>query len=150
MIHLKRTASTEADFVELVRQLDGDLVVRDGKDHSFYSQFNRIDQIKYVVVAYEEGRALGCGAIKQFTTDAMEIKRMYVSPEARKRGIATHILSELEKWASEMSFSRCVLETGLKQPEAIALYEKSGYKRISNYGQYTGVENSLCFEKMLK
>ena len=78
----------------------------------------------------------------------MEIKRMYVSADARNAGIATKILLELEAWAKEMSFRKCVLETGRRQPEAIALYEKNGYKRIDNYGQYAGVDNSLCFEKI--
>ena len=66
-----------------------------------------------------------------------------------RSGIATQILTELEKWATELSFKKCVLETGKKQPEAIALYIKNGYKIIPNYGQYEGVENSVCFEKLL-
>ena len=150
MILLKRTDSANTDFIELVRLLDADLAIRDGKDHSFYSQFNKIDKIRHVVVAYDDGRPVACGAIKEFSPDAMEIKRMYVSPAVRNKGIARKIVSELERWASELSFSRCILETGLKQPEAIALYKKSGYHRIANYGQYDGVENSLCFEKRLK
>ena len=80
----------------------------------------------------------------------MEIKRMYTSPESRGKGIASSVLSELEGWASELSYEKCILETGKKQPEAIGLYEKNGYKTIPNYGQYAGIENSLCFEKHLK
>jgi putative acetyltransferase len=60
------------------------------------------------------------------------------------------VLAELEAWAAELGYPKCVLETGKRQPEAIALYEKQGYQRISNYGQYIGVENSVCFEKVLK
>jgi putative acetyltransferase len=149
MISLKRTGSADADFIEMVARLDADLAIRDGNDHSFYSQFNSIASIKHVVVAYDDGNPVGCGAIKEFAPDAMEIKRMYVSPTVRKKGIATKIILELENWAGELSFSKCILETGLKQPEAIALYEKNGYKRIPNYGQYAGVANSLCFEKRL-
>jgi putative acetyltransferase len=149
MISLKRTDSADPDFIDLVRHLDADLALRDGKDHLFYSQFNSIATIKHVVVAYQDGGRAGCGAMKEFTGDAMEIKRMYVSPTVRKKGIATKIISELERWACELSCSKCILETGLKQPEAIALYEKNGYKRIPNYGQYAGVANSLCFEKRL-
>jgi GNAT superfamily N-acetyltransferase len=74
---------------------------------------------------------------------------MYVSPQNRKKGIASMILSELEKWASELSASKCILETGKRQYEAVGLYKKSGYQLIPNYGQYAGVENSLCFEKDL-
>jgi GNAT superfamily N-acetyltransferase len=65
-------------------------------------------------------------------------------------GIASNILAELEKWASELSYAKCILETGKKQPEAISLYKKNGYRIIPNYGQYCEVENSLCFEKKLK
>jgi putative acetyltransferase len=150
MIHLLRTDSMHPDFVALVKLLDADLAIRDGADHSFYAQFNKIDKIKYVVVAYENGKELGCGAIKEYAPDTMEVKRMYVSPECRQRGIATKILAELEKWASELGYAKCILETGKKQPEAITLYQKKGYKQIPNYGQYAGVENSLCFEKKLR
>ena len=80
----------------------------------------------------------------------MEIKRMYTSPGSRGTGIATKILTELEVWATELSYERCVLETGKRQPEAIRLYTKSGYQQIPNYGQYVGIENSICFEKELK
>lgn len=146
-INLRRTNSSNPDFIFLVEQLDADLVIRDGDDHPFYAQFNTLDAIKYVIVAYEDEKAIACGAIKQFDQASMEIKRMYTLPEARGRGIASLILAELESWAEELGFSRCILETGFKQSEAIALYEKNGYVRIENYGQYAGVENSLCFEK---
>ena len=75
---------------------------------------------------------------------------MYTLPESRRKGIATKILSELEKWASELSYKKCILETGKRQPEAIELYKKNGYKNISNYGQYKEIENSICFEKKIK
>ncbi len=149
MINIIRTDSHNPDFVALVKLLDTDLAERDGKDHPFYAQFNRIDTIKYVVVAYNDGRAVGCGALKEFAPDTMEVKRMFTLPGERGRGIATTILSELETWAREMVFTKCILETGKKQPEAIGLYSKHGYKIIPNYGQYAGVENSVCFEKVI-
>jgi putative acetyltransferase len=149
MIQLVRTNSEDKDFIELVRDLDADLAVRDGDDHSFYDQFNKIDKIKFVVVAYENKRPLGCGAIKEYEPSTMEVKRMYILPESRGKGIATNILSELENWAAELGYEKCILETGKKQPEAIELYRKNGYKIIPNYGQYTAIENSLCFEKKL-
>ena len=70
-------------------------------------------------------------------------------PAQRGQGLASQILQELEQWAAESNYSSCVLETGKKQPEAIALYSKSGYAVIPNFGQYAGVENSVCFEKNL-
>ena len=149
-IRIIRTNSDNQDFIGLVKYLDADLAERDGKDHSFYAQFNKIDKIKYVVVAYENGKPVGCGGIKEYTPNTMEIKRMYTSPESRGKGIATKVLVELEVWASELSYEKCVLETGKRQPEAIGLYKKNGYKIIPNYGQYAGIENSLCFEKDIK
>jgi putative acetyltransferase len=150
MIKIVKTSSDNHDFIELVKLLDSYLAQKDGKDHTFYAQFNKIDNIKYVVLAYENKRPLGCGAIKEYTADTMEIKRMYVLPESRKKGIATKILTELEHWAAELSYTKCVLETGKRQPEAIALYKKNGYVLIPNYGQYAEMDNSLCFEKEIK
>lgn len=150
MVKIIRTNSDSRDFIELVKLLDADLAQRDGEDHSFYAQFNTIDKIKYVVLAYENEKPLGCGVIKEYGANTMEIKRMYVSPGSRKKGVATKILSALETWATELSCTKCILETGKRQPEAIGLYKKNGYKLIPNYGQYADVENSLCFEKELK
>ncbi|MDO6390939.1 GNAT family N-acetyltransferase [Pontibacter sp. BT731] len=149
MLYLKRTDSDDSDFVALVKLLDADLAIRDGEEHAFYAQYNRIDKIKHVVLAYEDEKPLGCGAIKEFVPGTMEVKRMYVLPDGRNKGIASRVLLELETWARELSFEKCILETGLKQPEAIGLYKKSGYQLIPNYGQYVGVENSVCFEKVL-
>lgn len=149
MIILKRTNSDDPDFQALVRELDRDLAVRDGEDHSFYAQFNKIAAIKHVVVANNDGAPVGCGAIKEYSKDVMEVKRMFVPEDRRGKGIATLILKELEKWTAELGFRKCILETGHKQPEAIGLYRKNDYVQIPNYGQYEGIENSICFEKEL-
>lgn len=149
MIKLKRTDANNLDFIALVNHLDSELAIRDGDDHAFYNQFNSINMIKYAMVAYENEIPIGCGAIKMFDTETMEVKRMFVAPEYRGKGIAHKILIELELWTIELGYNRCVLETGINQPEALALYYNSGYKRISNYGQYEHVESSFCFEKRL-
>ena len=149
MLRLIRTDSDNADFIDLVAHLDTDLALRDGKDHSFYAQFNKIDRIRFVVIAYENDLPAGCGAIKEFSPGIMEVKRMYTLPEFRGKGIAAKILLALENWAAELSYEKCILETGKKQPEAIALYTKSGYMITPNYGQYAGIENSVCFEKII-
>jgi putative acetyltransferase len=146
---LLRTDSDNADFRELVALLDADLAIRDGAEHAFYAQFNKIDKIRHVVVAYENEKAVGGGAFKEYSADTAEIKRMFVRPENRGRGIAGQILSELEIWAKELNYSECILETGKKQPEAIRLYEKSGYEIIPSYGQYLNVENSVCMRKLI-
>ena len=149
MIHCIRTNSDNEQFQKLVGELDADLKIRDGEDHLFYAQFNKIDTIKKVIVAYENELPVGCGAIKEYVGDVMEVKRMYVLPGNRNRGIASTILKELERWAIELKMSKLLLETGINQPEAIALYKKSGYAPIPNYGQYENIINSLCFEKVL-
>jgi putative acetyltransferase len=150
MIDLKRTNSEDRDFQKLVKLLDQDLAIRDGEDHLFYAQFNKIDLIRHTIVAYDgEFQLLGCGAIKQFDNFSMEVKRMYVAEAARGKGIATAILKELEIWTKDLGFERCILETGKMQPEAIGLYKKNQYTVIENYGQYKGIENSICFEKII-
>lgn len=142
-----RTNSDNQDSQSLVVLLDRDLKIRDGDDHEFYAQFNKIDSIKNVVVAFVENEAVGCGAFKPYSENTAEIKRMYVKPEFRGQRIAQNILTALEAWASEAGFTVCVLETGYMQPEAIRLYERCGYEQIPNYGQYAGIENSLCMQK---
>jgi GNAT superfamily N-acetyltransferase len=149
MTTLKRTNSDNADFQALVAELDKELAVRDGDEHPFYSQFNKLDAIKYVVVAYIENGPVGCGAIKEYSPGVMEVKRMFVPEHRRSQGIASAVLTELENWARELKAGQCILETGVKQPEAIRLYEKNGYQPVPNYGPYAGVENSVCFEKDL-
>lgn len=148
-LNLIRTDSSHPDFQALVRLLDQELAIRDGADHAFYAQFNKIDQIQHVIVAYLDSEAVGCGAFKPYGEDGVEIKRMFVQPAARGQRIAEQVLTALEAWAREVGAVRCVLETGYKQPEAIRLYQRCGYERIPNYGQYAGVENSLCLQKLL-
>ena len=149
MLTLTRTDSANPDFLSLVQQLDQDLAKRDGKEHGFYAQFNTLTAIQHVVVAYENNVAVACGAMKELDKNTMEIKRMFTSPAHRAKGLASQVLAELETWAKESGYTVCRLETGKRQPEAIAVYQKNGYIQIPNYGQYAGVENSICFEKKL-
>ncbi|WP_442264884.1 GNAT family N-acetyltransferase [Tenacibaculum sp. ZS6-P6] len=149
MISLVRTDSENKDFRTLVKQLDAFLAVTDGEDHDFYNQYNKLDLIKHVVLIYVDNEPLACGAIKQYDTTTMEIKRMFTSEKARGKGLASQILKALEIWAKELSFNRCILETGIRQVEAVHLYKKNNYKIIENYGQYSGLEESICFEKQI-
>jgi putative acetyltransferase len=146
---LLRTNSENPDFIELVKLLDADLAILDGDEHPFFAQFNKIDKINEVVLAYLDGKAVGCGAIKAYAPGIVEVKRMFVRPETRGRGIAVELLRELENWAKELAYEKCILETGIKQVEAIRLYEKCGYTRIPNYPPYEKTETSRCFEKRL-
>ncbi|WP_159022916.1 GNAT family N-acetyltransferase [Formosa sp. L2A11] len=146
---LIRTNSKDTDFIALVKLLDADLTIRDGEDHAFFAQFSTIDSIKHVIIAYKNNIPVACGAIKPFNTTTVEIKRIYTREQNRRQGLAAIILTELEGWAIELGYTFAVLETGTKQPESIALYNKSGYYIIPNYAQYQGVENSNCFKKKL-
>ncbi len=149
MISFTRTISGNSDFKNLVALLDADLKIRDGDDHSFYNQFNKIDSIRNVIVCFQNDTAIGCGTFKPYDKTTVEIKRMFVQPAYRGQGIAASILKELELWAAELNYSACILETGKKQPEAISLYKKAGYTITKNYGQYENVENSVCMAKTL-
>ena len=146
-IKTTRTNSKNKDFINLVRELDAYLKITDEEEHDFYNQFNNIDVLKEVVVTYVSGIAVGCGAIKKFDNSAVEVKRMFVLKENRGIGIAQKLLDELEAWAKELGHIKCVLETGTRQVRAIVFYKKCKYKVIPNYGQYIGMENSVCFEK---
>lgn len=150
MISILRTDANHNDFKVLVKKLDAYLKITDGDEHDFYNQFNGIEHLKHVVIAYDNDKAIACGAFKTFDTSKVEIKRMFTLPEARKKGIATKILNELEDWANEIGYSTTILETGIRQTEAVAFYKRNHYKITPNYGQYTGVENSICFEKKFK
>lgn len=149
MITLKRTNSDDTDFKNLVALLDKDLAIRDGEDHAFYNQFNKTDKIKHTIVYYENGVPAGCGAFREKESGTTEIKRMYVHPDYRKKGIASAILKELEIWAKEVGYAYTILETGKNQPEAINLYQKQDYSIIPNYPPYETMDNSVCMKKTL-
>ncbi len=149
MISIKRTTAANNDFISLVKLLDKDIKHRDGDEHLFHAQYNKIEHINYVVVAYKNERPVGCGAIRHFDGPTAEVKRMFVSHNCRGEGIATKLLDELESWARELDYTATVLETGTKYPEAIALYQKHGYTPIPRYGQYEHVLSSRCFKKSL-
>ncbi|WP_431244526.1 GNAT family N-acetyltransferase [Flavobacterium sp. P21] len=149
MVTLKRTNSDDIDFINLVALLDQDLAIRDGDDHAFYNQFNKTDKIKHVIVYYENDIAVGCGAFREKESDKTEIKRMYVHPDFRNKGIASKVLAELEIWAKEVGYTYTILETGKNQPEAINLYQKLNYTIIPNYPPYEEMDNSVCMKKTL-
>lgn len=150
MIRLIRTDSDNIDFIHLVKYLDAELAILDGDEHEFYAQLNKTDKIKHVIVAYEDDKPVSCGAIREYSPTITEVKRMYTLPEYRGKGLATKVLNELESWASELAYQKCILETGKRQPDAIWLYQKNGYKITPNYGKYVAMENSVCFEKEMR
>jgi GNAT superfamily N-acetyltransferase len=149
MVEIIRTTPDNPEFIQLIALLDKDIQHRDGEEYVFYAQFNKTDTIKNAIVIYNEKIAVGCGAFKFYKENIAEIKRIYVDPKMRGKGIASKILTELESWAKEENYKSCILETGQKYPEAIALYKKNGFAIIENYGQYENNTDSICFSKTL-
>ena len=147
MLHLTRTTCENPNFRAVVQLLAQDLARCDGDEHGFYAQFNQIARLNHVVVAYLASEPVGCGAFKKAEQGTVEIKRMFVQPAQRGQAVAQAVLAELERWAGELGYATCVLETGKRQPAAIALYHRCGYVDTPNYGQYVGVENSVCMRK---
>lgn len=148
-ITLVKTDATHPDFRELVTLLDAHLEEKDGDEHPFFAQFNTLDAIKHAIVAYQGEAAVGCGAIKAYSDTVMEVKRMYVKPEVRGQGIASLVLASLEEWANALGYSETILETLKSQKYVVGMYLRNGYKIIPNYGQYQGVESSVCMRKLL-
>lgn len=147
MLNLVRTNSDNKDFQLLTQIFDEYLIEIDGDEKDFFAQYNQIF-INNVLICYENEKPIGCGAFKKIDEQTAELKRMFVLPNERGKGIATTILNELEKWIIESGYSSCILETSQKLEKAINLYKRNGYNEIPNYGQYIGVASSLCMKKI--
>jgi putative acetyltransferase len=150
MITLLRTNAEHPDFLSLVQQLDQELSVHNGETNEFFAKLNTLTKIRHAVVAYLDGEPAGCGAIREFDDQTMEVKRMFVPIGLRGKGTAKAVLDELEAWAAELGFTYTTLETATYLPAAVRLYEKSGYERIPNFGEYVNVPTSICFRKKVK
>lgn len=148
-MNLIRTNSLNTDFRELTLQLDRELETRYGKIQSKYDKYNVIEDNKTVIIGHLNGIPVACGCFKVISEDTVEIKRMFVKAEHRRKGLSTRLLSALEGWAEELGFAIARLETGKGQPEAINLYIKQGYEITENYGPYIGNINSLCMKKAI-
>lgn len=148
-VRLSRTTSTDPDFRILVNQLDADLRDRNGAMMDIYDQHNLIEKNDTVVIAYVDDEPAGCGCFKWYNAETVEVKRMFVRPDARGNGISKMVLNELETWARNLGYKYTVLETGEKQVEALSLYPKSGYEPIPKYGPYVDLPDSICFRKAL-
>jgi putative acetyltransferase len=150
MISIKRTSSEDPDFYSLIELLDKDLWNRYPETQQNFIAFNVVKLDAKVIVAYDDGRAVGCGCFRVTENESrVEIKRMYVKEANRGMGIAKLILMELEAWALEDGKLGAVLETGINNPEAISLYKKSGYEQIARYEPYVNNKDSICMGKAL-
>ena len=144
-----RVDNRNRDFQKLIMALDEDLSNRYGPIQKDFAQFNTVDNIQDVVVGYMGGFPAGCGAFKAYDAETVEFKRIFVTAEYRRRGIAGLILQELEMMATAKGFRSAILETGVLQPEAIQMYSKAGFGIIPNYDPYRESPNSVCMRKQL-
>lgn len=149
MIKLERTNSESENFKHLTRKLDKELKSMYGNSQDEFDQFNIIENIETVVIAYQNDVPAGCGCFKKMDDTTAELKRMYVDDRYRGLGVGSFILHELETWAAEKKYTSIVLETGTIQSDAIRLYTKKGYSVIPNFDPYIGNVLSICFKKDL-
>jgi len=147
---LVKTNNTNKDFLDLTTSLDNDLNQRYGIQPSDYDKHNQIESIETVLIGYVHNIAVACGCFKNLDNETIEMKRIYVSQDARGKGFSFLLLKQLESWAKSLGYSKAVLEMGKGQPEALGLYRKCAYKVIDNYGPYKNLDNSICMEKILK
>jgi putative acetyltransferase len=149
MPEIIRTTSDNPDFQNLTSELDTELCRIYNTKKEDYEEYNRITGLPTVVLVYENGAAIACGCFKQFDAARIELKRMFVTPEFRGKGIASMMVGELEKWGQELGYETLILETGKGQPEAIALYRKLGYNDIPHFGEFPEESRSVCLGKRL-
>ena len=138
-------ALTEAQQAEMRGRYDGEADIGPTRVADMFVPPNGV----FLVIRDDGGRAVGCGGICSFDESRAELKRMYVVPGARGRGLGRRVLAELEKHARTLGYEAIVLETGDKQPESVGLYVSAGFERIPCYPPYSGRPLSLCFEKQL-
>lgn len=141
-----RCDGSNEDFVENCRLLDDDLDRRVGKviQRDKYQQFNTLDKIEHAIVVYIDGKPVGGGAIRKYDDDTVELKRVFVRPEAQGNGVGTNLVNELIAWTNELGFKKIILETGKLLVEAKHIYLKCGFEIIANYGPYKDMPESLC------
>lgn len=135
------------EFVALSAQLDDELEVRyPGLSEDEPSSS---DNLLVAVIAYRDGEPVGCAALRELDPGTVELKRMFVLPQGRRMGTARRMLEALEGRARDMGFSAVRLGTGVRQPEALSLYESGGYRPIPLFGEYEGATLCVCYEKAL-
>ncbi len=137
------------EISEMSASLHADLELRYGKGSIEEFIGENKNMLLFYAAVDGNGVPAACGALKHFDDHTAEIKRMFVKDEFRGRGLSKLILKDLEDTALKMNYRRIVLETGLKQPEAMNLYEKFGYTKIKPYGQHKDDPDSVCYEKMI-
>ena len=135
------------DFEYLSHELNKELQELFGKAQDKYKQYNLLEGINDIFICYQDENPVGCGSMKYYEEGVYEIKRVFVSKEYRGKGISKIIMAAIEKKAKEMGIRKLILETGQGLEAALNLYQKIGYRRIQNYGQYVNMAESVCLGK---
>lgn len=150
MIEIIYTNGKHSDFINLCQLLDNDLngIIGEEKQGN-YNQYNQLHDIHDVWIAYSDSTPVGCAAFKQYENNIAEVKRVFVKPEHRGKGISKALMKVLEEKALESGYTQLILETGKHLKEAIGLYQKNGYITIENYRQYKNCPDSICMLKKL-
>lgn len=145
------TDGNSQDFIELCHGLDDFLneLVGGEENRAEYIQYNKLDDIHDVVIAYDKDVPVGSASFKIYDNENAEVKRVFVKKEYRGQGISLELMKMLEKRAREKGFKYFILESGDPLEAAMALYRKIGYKVIPNYGQYKCMDESICMKKEL-
>lgn len=140
----------DPDVSRLVAEVQAEYVVRyGGQDAAAVDPDDFAPPSGLFLVGLLDGTPVACGGWRRIGTDEAEIKRMYVIAAARRRGLARRLLTELEQTARAAGITRLVLNTGTEQPEAVALYEASGYQPVTGYGYYACHARALFYGKQL-
>lgn len=150
MITITRESPRQADAIALIRQSDALMQSLYPAESNHLVDIDALAEPRvYFFVAREDGRASGCGAFVVGESGCAEMKRVFVDPASRGKGVARLIIEALEREAAKLGVALMRLETGIKQPEAIALYRKSGYVERGPFGSYRPDPLSLFMEKRL-
>jgi GNAT superfamily N-acetyltransferase len=148
-IMVVKTTSENKDFISLIKRLDAFLWERYPELKKDYWGNNLIEFNANVILVYLNEKPVASGCFKKYNENAVELKRMFVSPEARGLGLAQLVIKELEKEARNQGFETMILETLYKQAEAVSLYQKTGFEIVENYEPYVGLTNSICMSKSI-
>jgi putative acetyltransferase len=146
---IKRTTTTDADFILLINLLDHELWNELHEDQATYGQYNKVPGLPTAIVVYLNDEAVACGCFKEYSACTIEIKRMYVKKQYRGQGLSKLLLQELQQWAIQNNYTNAILETSIHFTTARKLYETNGYNIIQNYAPYEGLEESVCMGKQL-
>lgn len=148
---LKQINYDDQDFLMLCTELDSFLNLAIGGEdkREKYKKFNHADTMDFVLAAYENDVPVGCGALRKYSEEEIEVKRVFVREAYRGRNIGGVILEGLLMQAQKMGFRKVILETGEFLDRSVRLYRRFGFRKIENYGAYAQMKESLCMGRVL-